>query len=475
MRTKFTPAGALRLAAVLPLALPAVLIADGDEDAKVLTDPTPYFGEILRGPLPAGVDFGFDADGIEFLSQIPINQFPGGSSGANDVWGYVSPSGREYALVGLECGFGFAEVTDPNNPVVIGYVASRCSTWKDIKVYGEYAYGVSDQRGRGIHVVDLRDVDNGNVTLVQDWSVGGQTTAHNIVANEDSGFVYLVGGNISNGGLAAYDVGADPESPPVAGGWGDMYIHDAQVVTYTSGPYAGKEIAFALGGFNNGWSDTGLRIVDVTDKGNMTLLGEERWTNAGYAHQGWLSEDRQYFYVNDELDEDNFGIPTTTRIFDVSDLSNPTFVTSFTNGLPVIDHNNYVHDGMLFQANYRAGLRVWDLEDPVAPEEIAYFDTQPQSNATDFNGTWSVYPYLPSGTLLLNDREKGLYVLRMESTGCYPDCDTTSGAGVLDVFDFLCFQDKFVSADPYADCDGNSTFDVFDFLCFQDAFTTGCP
>jgi hypothetical protein len=46
---------------------------------------------------------------------------------------------------------------------------------------------------------------------------------------------------------------------------------------------------------------------------------------------------------------------------------------------------------------------------------------------------------------------------------------------MLDVFDFLCFQDAFTLMDPYADCDGNTTFDVFDFLCFQDAFVTGCP
>jgi hypothetical protein len=55
---------------------------------------------------------------------------------------------------------------------------------------------------------------------------------------------------------------------------------------------------------------------------------------------------------------------------------------------------------------------------------------------------------------------------------CYADCD---GNTVLDVFDFLCFQDAFVGGDPYADCDGNTVFDVFDFLCFQDAFVMGCP
>jgi hypothetical protein len=59
--------------------------------------------------------------------------------------------------------------------------------------------------------------------------------------------------------------------------------------------------------------------------------------------------------------------------------------------------------------------------------------------------------------------------------GCYPDCDQSTGPGNLDIFDFLCFQDAFATADPYADCDNNTVLDVFDFLCFQDAFANGCP
>jgi probable HAF family extracellular repeat protein len=62
--------------------------------------------------------------------------------------------------------------------------------------------------------------------------------------------------------------------------------------------------------------------------------------------------------------------------------------------------------------------------------------------------------------------------------GCYPDCDQSTGVGVLDIFDFICFQDAFVSADPYAcECDtstGAGVCDIFDFICFQDAFVTGC-
>ncbi len=62
---------------------------------------------------------------------------------------------------------------------------------------------------------------------------------------------------------------------------------------------------------------------------------------------------------------------------------------------------------------------------------------------------------------------------------CYPDCDTSTGVGVLDIFDFLCFGNRFSANDPYAcDCDtqtGVGVCDIFDFLCFGNAFNAGCP
>jgi hypothetical protein len=62
---------------------------------------------------------------------------------------------------------------------------------------------------------------------------------------------------------------------------------------------------------------------------------------------------------------------------------------------------------------------------------------------------------------------------------CPADCDSSTGLATLDLFDFLCFQDLFVEADPYA-CDfdissGAGTCDVLDFLAFQNAFVSGCP
>jgi V8-like Glu-specific endopeptidase len=67
----------------------------------------------------------------------------------------------------------------------------------------------------------------------------------------------------------------------------------------------------------------------------------------------------------------------------------------------------------------------------------------------------------------------------IDCSNCYADCDQSTGVGVLDVFDFLCFQNSFVAGNAYAcDCDtstGPGVCDVFDFLCFQNAFVAGCP
>ena len=67
----------------------------------------------------------------------------------------------------------------------------------------------------------------------------------------------------------------------------------------------------------------------------------------------------------------------------------------------------------------------------------------------------------------------GYVTLWLGEMPCYADCDQS---GALDIFDFLCFQNSFVSGEPYAcGCDPDPVCDIFDFLCFQNAFVAGCP
>ena len=53
--------------------------------------------------------------GVELKAQINLSTF--GASAGNDCWGYTSPSGREYALMGLNNQVAFVEITNPSNPV----------------------------------------------------------------------------------------------------------------------------------------------------------------------------------------------------------------------------------------------------------------------------------------------------------------------------------------------------------------------
>ncbi len=259
---------------------------------------------------------------------------------------------------------------------------------RDVEVVGHYAYGVNEA-GNGIQVIDLSQVDQGVVTFVKDKRQQGHSTTHNIAANPDSGYLYLCGANIANGGLVAVST-ANPTEPTIVGAWTGRYVHDAQIVTYTSGPYSGRELAFCCNGSK-------VRVLDVTDKSNMHEISQITYSGARYCHQGWLSADRRYFYVDDEFDEVKGRDQTTTHIFDVSDPANPMYVGWGTSGLPASDHNLYWHEQRLYQANYHSGLQVLDAADPTNLARVAWFDTHPETDKAGFGGAGAASRSLTAG------------------------------------------------------------------------------
>ena len=97
----------------------------------------------------------------------------------------------------------------------------------------------------------------------------------------------------------------------------------------------------------------------------------------------------------------------------MTDLDAPAYVFAYEASTRSIDHNLYVLGNRVFQANYTSGLRILEFTDLSNQQltEIAFFDTFPSSDATNFDGAWSVYPYLPSGNVIVSDRINGLFVL----------------------------------------------------------------
>jgi hypothetical protein len=61
---------------------------------------------------------------------------------------------------------------------------------------------------------------------------------------------------------------------------------------------------------------------------------------------------------------------------------------------------------------------------------------------------------------------------------CYANCDNSTAQPILNVNDFVCFQQRFAAGDPYANCDGSTAqpnLNINDFVCFQQQFAAGCP
>ncbi len=187
--------------------------------------------------------------------------------------------------------------------------------------------------------------------------------------------------------------------------------HDTQCVNY-QGPdtiHLNREVCVSS-------NQNHVEIVDVTDKTAPVTISSMTYPQSDFTHQGWLTEDHRFFLLGDEEDEPRFGVPTRTHVFDLSDLDAPVYVFAYEAATVSIDHNLYVLGNRVFEANYTSGLRVLEFGDLLNRElmEIAFFDTFPTSDATDFSGAWSVYPYLPSGTIIVSDITNGLFILSLQ-------------------------------------------------------------
>lgn len=418
---------------------------------------------------PPGAEF--DAVDVTLLSHVPVSEFPSKSSGANDIWGYVSPAGREYAIIGLFAGTGFVDVTDPANPVIVADISDDTSLWSDIAVYEQYAYNVNE-RGGGMQIIDLTRIDDGVVTLVGALTQAGLRTAHNVFANPDSGFLYLCGANSPDRGLVAVDVRV-PDDPFMVGIWDEEYAHDVYVVSYDDCPYVDRtgecEIAFVFAG------GAGLKIVDVTMKTNMTTIATVIYPNLAFCHQGWLSEDRRHLFFDDEADENRFDLTTTTHVVNVEDVGNPQYIGTFTNGRASIDHNLMVRGQYVFEANYTSGLRIYDVGDVNNIQEVAFFDTHPEGNARTFDGAWGVFTGFPSGLVVVSDLRRGLFVL----APCFQDSAPAgdfNGDGAVDLRDFSRLQRCFGPGPLDAGCkavdmDCDRDVDLDDYSAFVSART----
>jgi choice-of-anchor B domain-containing protein len=377
----------------------------------------------------------FECGGSSLLSFLPISAIGGGrGTRLNDNWGWTDPvTRREIAIVGRTDGTSFIDVTDPANPRYLGNLPKTkgqpSAAWRDIKVYKDHAFIVADASGEhGMQVFDLTRLRavKAPQTFEPDVTYDRINSAHNIVSNEQTGFMYIVGGSgggeTCGGGYHMVDV-REPKRPKFVGCFGDPktgragtgYSHDAQCVVY-HGPdarYTGKEICI-------GSNETAISIADLSDKANPVAISRASYPNVAYAHQAWLTDDHRYLYLNDEGDESagkgEAAKGTRTLVWDLADLTDPVLVKEHVGVKKAIDHNLYVKGNRMYQANYTSGLRILDITDPRNPSEVGYFDTHPgDEDKPEFAGAWSVYPYFRSGTIVVTSIGEGVFFVKDRS------------------------------------------------------------
>ena len=372
----------------------------------------------------------FDCSNVDLVAFLPVHAL-GGERGVhvNDLWGWTDPATRrEYAIVGRNNGTSFLDITDASNPRYLGdlplHEGATPNVWRDIKVYGDHAYIVADNAGaHGMQVFDLRqlrNVQDAPAKFTESAHYDRIASAHNIVINEEIGYAFIVGssggGETCGGGLHMVDI-REPQNPKFAGCFADTrtgnartgYSHDAQCITY-NGPdtaHRGQHICF-------GANETALSIADVTDKSEPVPIATAAYPNSAYLHQGWVSDDHRYLFMNDEGDELAGTVPRTrTLVWDIQDLDDPVLVKEYLGETEASDHNLYVKGNRVYESNYVSGLRILDISDPRNPVEIGFFDTVPWGkNAPGFAGAWSNYPFFPSGNIIVSSMREGLFILR---------------------------------------------------------------
>ncbi len=363
-----------------------------------------------------------------------------GARGA-DIWGFMDlNTNREYAIVGYSSGTAVFDVSDAENPLEIGFINGQSTTWRDIKVHqfwnatdsrwNAYAYISADNASDGLFIIDLSNLPHtvARISYPSDFS-----EAHNVFLTDvdfstglsitgDSPTLILAGSNLSDGRFRAYSLAnpaapdflAAPATPANQPGGNRLYMHDAASMVVTDSRKdtqcvnaGGSDHCDILFDFNESTVD----IWDITLPGSPVRLSQVPYNNSGYTHSGWPSEDQQFLFIQDELDERDRGLATTLRSLSIADLTSPTLVGSWTGPTRAIDHNGFVRGNRYYMSNYSRGLSVLDISNASSPVLAGRFDTYPASDGVGFPGNWGAYPFLPSGNIALSDIDSGFYMV----------------------------------------------------------------
>jgi len=322
-----------------------------------------------------------------------------GESIFNEVWGFVQ-EGEEYAVIGSANGTHVLKITEDNTLDSVDFVPGKHidpdAVHRDYHDHNGYLYAVCDEGFSSLQIMDLSYLpDSVHVIYDSDSLI---IRSHNIFIDSSRSILYSCGGMTSTGPfpMTCYDI-EDPYHPEFISSYDYVdYVHDA---------FIRNDSAYLNCGFE------GLRVVDFSNPTVPLPLGSlEFYTDKGYNHSGWLSEDGNTYVLCDET------AGMRVKVLDVSDLSDIKVRSLFTSGFyaGTLPHNVILKNGIAYVSYYNDGLQIFDVNNINQPKRVGYYDTYQGSNLGLYRGMWGIYPDLPSGRILGSDRKSGLYLFGFE-------------------------------------------------------------
>lgn len=319
----------------------------------------------------------------------------------NEVWGHAM-NGREYAIIGSTMGVHIFDVTDPEGSVLVDHVPGQYVgpgvIHRDYKIYANHLYAVCDEGPSSLQIIDLQYLPD-SVHLVYN-STTLLEKAHNIQIDTLHARMYTNGGSSQ---FSVYSI-ADPAAP--------VLIKDCEADI----PWWGGTIGYVHDCFvrdNIVWcnDEDGLHVVDFSDIDEPVILGSlTDYPGQGYNHSGWMNDDGTLYALADET----HGSPL--KFIDATDLSDLQVISTVTSGVAPtsIVHNPFFTGDRVHVAYYYDGYYLWDASDPLQSVLLGFYDTSTIPNTSSYEGAWGVYPYLPSGNILVSDMQTGLWVLELD-------------------------------------------------------------
>jgi choice-of-anchor B domain-containing protein len=300
-----------------------------------------------------------------------------------NVWGYVDSLQNEYALVGVSDGMRIVNVTNPDSIWEVKKIPGPNNLWKEIRTYQHFAYCVSEG-GQGLQIINLRNLPDTNISYHY-WTPtinGNQLSMiHALHIDTATAYIYLYGCHAGFTGSMIAKLN-NPDTPTYRGNFNAGYVHDGIVknnIMYAAMIYSGF-----------------VRFVNVSVDSLPLAIGGIQ-TPGAFSHNTWLSDDSKYMFTTDEI---NNSFLTCYNIEDFQNVELTDKIQSNPGSNSVV-HNTYFKNDYCFTSWYKDGYTIVDASRKHNLIQVGNYDTF-NGNGGGTDGNWGVYPYLPSGNILLS-------------------------------------------------------------------------